>query len=198
MPINTKISEGGYERKRAARLLRRCVDRPGRQCLILARSVVDPFKAMLAELSGFRQGIASSLLNPRDQQAALGAQFERDLELALSGNLEAIERLAESGQAFIDAAGQFGASPALVKATDLVARGIADVESVIKSSLDEATIGIEDVVALAERQLDNLSDLVRIGQSTRRSDQGVGQRYKWRSQYVDAGASGLLEEDRGR
>jgi hypothetical protein len=131
----------------------------------LALSVTDPFKQLKDPLQEFLTGLQFDNLNPAGQIQAAQDEFRRIARLAEAGSTTAIEQLVGAGQAFIEQAGRFGASPAQAAARqEVIAVTKAVLDSVEKAQRD-ASKGIETAIAKAERSIvDTLKELIGVGQ----------------------------------
>jgi hypothetical protein len=119
------------------------------------------FTSLSDPLRAFQTQIGLGIQSPASQFAALQKDFERIAKEAQAGSLTAISQLQGAGQALIGASGAFGASPAIVQATQQVSSVLDKVLTNLDEAQRVATSGITTVIkAASDAQIDTLQELI--------------------------------------
>lgn len=117
----------------------------------MARSITEPFQQLRDPLLAFSKELQFGTLNPAGQMEAAQKEFRRIATLAQAGSTSAIQQLEGAGRAFIEQAGRFGASPALVQANLEVRNAIEAVNAELIAAQKAASRGVEDAIYKADR-----------------------------------------------
>lgn len=130
----------------------------------LALSITSPFEQLMDPLQEFLGELQVGNLNPAGQIQAAQDEFRRIAELARAGSTTAIQQLESAGQAFIQQAERFGASPGGVAARTEVISVVESVMADVNRAQREASAGLEGaIMQAAQRQVDTLRELIDVG-----------------------------------
>lgn len=157
------LSEGGLARARL-KAIEDLKDQARAEVESLALAIVEPFRRILDELSGFESDLEFSLLNPLQQFEKAQKDFRDIARRAEGGDLQAIEDFEAFGRRFIEEAGEFGASPAQVEAIREVLDANERIADRVRDAQEEASKGLQDTIREASKnEVDTLKEVIEVG-----------------------------------
>jgi hypothetical protein len=133
-----------------------------------AAGIRDQFNSLLDPLLDFQRELQGVGASPAQTFQLAEQEFARIRDLALGGNVAAIEQLDDAGRALIEAAGTFGASPLVAQVTQEVGTAVAQVIEKTEGARDDAMRGLQGAVErVGQEQVAELRHLVAEGRETR-------------------------------